>query len=417
MEFFGSLTSDFFALAGRFYWLWLTIPLLLFAWFLWIRYIRTEYISKIDWVLLELVIPREVSKSPQAMEIFFTTALYQSGGVGTWYQRYWLGNVPAWFSLEIVSIEGKVRFFIRTERKFKRLIESQMYAQYPNVEIFEREDYAYAVPPHDKNGEWSMIGTEFTLTKNDAYPIKTYVDYGLDRATGSLEEEEKIDPITPMIEFFGSLKEGEQLWFQILVRPSNWERFDKDKKDSTKDGYLAKQKWQKETERLKNELLSKGVRKIGEGEAARSEFKLTKGEENIINALERAADKPGFDTGMRILYITAKDKFDPSVIPALTSVLRQYNSEALNGFKPSNFTAFDYPWQDFSGKGASLKKTIMLELYKQRAYFYHPAHRTPFVLTTEELATIFHIPGRVAATPTVDRIESQKSAPPANLPI
>ena len=133
MEFFGSLTSDFFALAGRFYWLWLTIPLLLFAWFLWIRYIRTEYISKIDWVLLELVIPREVSKSPQAMEIFFTTALYQSGGVGTWYQRYWLGNVPAWFSLEIVSIEGKVRFFIRTERKFKRLIESQMYAQYPSL--------------------------------------------------------------------------------------------------------------------------------------------------------------------------------------------------------------------------------------------------------------------------------------------
>ncbi len=38
-------------------------------------------------------------------------------------------------------------------------------------------------------------------------------------------------------------------------------------------------------------------------------------------------------------------------------------------------------------------------------------------MTTEELATIFHIPGKVASTPTLARIPSKRSEAPANLPI
>jgi hypothetical protein len=46
-----------------------------------------------------------------------------------------------------------------------------------------------------------------------------------------------------------------------------------------------------------------------------------------------------------------------------------------------------------------------------------PYQRTPFVLNTEELATIYHFPGRVAETPTFGRIEAKKGEPPSNLPI
>jgi hypothetical protein len=40
-----------------------------------------------------------------------------------------------------------------------------------------------------------------------------------------------------------------------------------------------------------------------------------------------------------------------------------------------------------------------------------------FVLNTEELATMFHFPGGVAATPTFNRIESRKAEAPTNLPV
>jgi hypothetical protein len=39
------------------------------------------------------------------------------------------------------------------------------------------------------------------------------------------------------------------------------------------------------------------------------------------------------------------------------------------------------------------------------------------VLNTEELATIYHFPGMVAAAPTIERIEAKKVEPPPNLPM
>jgi hypothetical protein len=56
------------------------------------------------------------------------------------------------------------------------------------------------------------------LDKEDAIPIKTYIDFGMDSKSLSLEEEQKIDPMTPLIEMMSSLKAGEQLWMQIFVR-------------------------------------------------------------------------------------------------------------------------------------------------------------------------------------------------------
>ena len=59
----------------------------------------------------------------------------------------------------------------------------------------------------------------------------------------------------------------------------------------------------------------------------------------------------------------------------------------------------------------------MLDAYKRRSYFFKP-HKTPhFVLNAEELATLFHFPGQVAAAPTLTRIGSKKMEAPANLPI
>ncbi|MEK7105917.1 MAG: hypothetical protein AAB895_00990, partial [Patescibacteria group bacterium] len=78
------------------------------------------------------------------------------------------------------------------------------------------------------------------------------------------------------------------------------------------------------------------------------------------------------------------------------------------------------------------KKKDILSDYKDRSFFYggfdfkklkkyftHPnkSGETPYILSTEELATIFHLPGRVSETPTFTRIESKKAEPPSNLPI
>src|SRR3990172_9960021 len=168
------------------------------AWKLWVHYVRRNNISRMKWATLQIRVPRDVFKTPQAMEIFVTNALYQTFGTNTWVKKYWEGNVRTWFSLEIVSIEGKVYFFIRTPEFLKNLIESQIYAQYPNVEIAEVPDYTEDLAARIETEEWDMFGAEFKFNKGDVYPIKTYIDYGVDKAA-NLEENQKIDPMTPML--------------------------------------------------------------------------------------------------------------------------------------------------------------------------------------------------------------------------
>jgi hypothetical protein len=40
------------------------------------------------------------------------------------------------------------------------------------------------------------------------------VDFALDQ---NPKEEHKVDPLTPMLEFLGSIVPGEQVWYQIVI--------------------------------------------------------------------------------------------------------------------------------------------------------------------------------------------------------
>ncbi len=177
----------------------------------WIQYIRAKYIKEQETVLLELKLPKDITKSPAAMEIIID-ALSQPG-VGSYIDVFLKGRVRSWFSLELVSIGGQVKFFIWTQKKFKNIIESQIYSQFPTVEIYEVPDYALQIPFDTE--KYSFWGMQLSLSKPDVYPIKTYIDYNLNKDP---KEEYKIDPITPLLEFLGSVKHGEQVWIQILIQ-------------------------------------------------------------------------------------------------------------------------------------------------------------------------------------------------------
>jgi hypothetical protein len=108
---------------------------------------------------------------------------------------------------------------------------------------------------------------------------------------------------------------------------------------------------------------------------------------------------------------------------------KQFNAPNLNGFKPEHLTKVKYEWMDRSGKKVQEIKGDFLDAYKDRAYFWRPLKkfrmllppvvkdRKKFILNTEELATIYHYPGRVSGTPSVERVQSKKAVPPSNLPM
>ena len=402
---------DNFVLAFRYIYIfmpiWLPAIFLVLLFNAWIRYKRAKFWQKEGSVLLEIKLPREIMKSPLAMEIVLG-AFHQTGSEGTWINRIWKGQTRSSFSLEMVSLGGNVRFFIWTKPKHRNAIESQIYSQYPGIEIYEVEDYTK--PFYYDPNKNEIYACEFVLTKPDPYPIKTYVDYGLDRDP---KEEFKIDPMTAVVEFLGSITAGHNIWIQILIRAH--------KKRRLADVFGEREdSWKDEMEKEKDKIIEKLKVKKEEGGFPRIP---SKGEADVIAALERSVSKFPFDCGIRAVYIADKDKYNPTNIGGILGSVKQYSSLNLNGFKPNGWLFdIDYPWQEWWGKKEKIKPKV-LEEYKFRRFFYSPwkgkkFHGSkPFVLNAEELATIYHFPGAVASTPTFERVPSKKFEAPPNLPI
>lgn len=378
------------------------IGAVLFAWRAWRRYIVASFNAKLEWVVLEIKLPKETYKSPKAMEVVLG-AFYQTPGIN-WYEKYYLGKSRPYSSLEIVSINGNVHFYIRIIKTMRVTVETHIYSQYSTAEIHEVEDYTFKVPYLALDSKWQLFGSEFKFTKEDAYPIKTYVDYGLDKDP---KEEFKVDPITSILEFMGSIGQDEQVWFQINIMAAE-KRF-------LKPGtWFTYQDWKDDARSLLDKLLKRD--KLKETALFSNEILLSPGERAVVEAIERQISKLGFDCGIRTIYLALGDKFNPNNIGGLLASTRQYNSLNLNGFRPNGVTKYE-PWEDpFGGRLMKLKREFF-ESYCMRGCFFPPYDRVPLVLNTEELATMYHFPGGVAATPTFGRSESKRGEAPVNLPI
>ncbi len=385
---------------------------------LWVRYVQYKYILKQKPFLIEIKIPKDIQKSPMAMEIIL--AIMQQSGASNYSDAFLDGKVAPWFSLELASFGGEVHFYIwGSENKFKKLIEAQIYAQYPTVEVHDvplEKDYVrnfYYNP--DKISLW---GVQFGFTNKDVYPIKTYVDYALDK---DQKDEYRIDPMTAMIEFFGSAEKGNQLWMQILIRKH-------DKRDILSFQWGKTPDWKAEAQKEIDAIREQATpEQTGDFPGFPNP---TKGQVEKIAAIERSISKLAFDTCIRGMYIADKDSFNSMYISGLIGSTRQYNSVHLNGFKPKGKTDVSDEYKDlcaffpFMNKRkdylvAKYKKS-MLNAYRLRSFFYPPYQffkQGPLVMNTEELATIYHFPGNVSSTPTLAKIPSKKSEAPANLPI
>lgn len=404
---------EVFAIALKFFlstWpVWLPIVLLNVAWGLWLDYVRRTWLKKQGYILLEVRLPKEVVKSPAAMELVLQ-GIWEDAGISTPADAFWEGKLREWFSLEIVSIGGEIRFFIWAFPRWRKIIESRFYAQYPGAEIFEAEDYALKLRYEPDVIE--AFGVNTGLVKADAYPIKTYIEYELDKKKGD-EQEEIVDPITPVIEYLGTLRPGEVAAIQIIIRAHAKESYLYGhlqlKEPFTKGVNKEIEKYIKEEQIVKPAEDSKGVTFLN----------LTKTQTETIAAIQRNASKLAFDTMIRILYVAPKDVYDKTRGTGIIGSMRQFGAKHLNGIKPV-FFSLTHPWQDFNNMIKKERMSAFVDAFKRRAFFGTPHFHLfaePYVLTTEEVATVFHLPGSVATTPSLVRAPSKKAEAPANLPI
>jgi len=420
---------------------WLVVPLLLLVLLrdLWLWHVRVLALNKTEWTLLDIKIPAEVLKTPKAMEQVFSAvySIYSYGTANEFFNKYWEGKMEKWMSFEMVGMRGGVYFFARIPKDARRLVESAVYSQFPNAEIAETSDYMELLPEALPNQTYDLWGTEMHLVRDSVYPIKTYYQFEEE------VEERRIDPVGTIAEVMSNLREGEYILIQYIVSPT---------------GKLTGEDLTGEAKKIVDELLTGkkpaakppaflgwiesigefivnlvkapvsypewGVGGMGgeEKKPERSFMNVTKGVAKAIEAVENKAAQQIFKTTIRAIYIDRRDSFTPLNVAAIMGYFSQFNTYNLNAFKPK-LTTYAKVW----GRILPWWKKFRLTVIK-REYFKRYRSRTfgrknllgkeklP-ILSTEELATLYHFPITGVEAPSLRRLPSKTGEPPATLPV
>ena len=408
---------------------WLPIPvamiIVLRGW--WLSSKISQYINSIEWVLLEIRIPKDNLKSIKSMEQVFTS-LHGTYSQGIKRRERWLeGKVEDWISLEIAGFAQGVHFYIRTPKKYRKLVEASFFSQYPDAEIEEPEDYTALLPRDLPNDEFDIWGTDYVLARDDAYPIKTYV--GFEQMLQF--EEMTIDPLATITEVVSSLKNNELIWLQLLVRPlgPEWVAKAKGTVDELtgKGGKKGKGVLNSSVEFTGNLMKAPIIHpEWSEGGATPSvPDRLTPGKQDTVKAVEGKMSKLAFDAILRFIYIDKKNEFTGENVTAVSGAINQFATLNLNAFKPNmkTITIITKVSRLFNRKTNLLKRKKLLyehylyrDIAQPRPFRFRLKLKTS-ILNTEELATVYHPPLAMVSGGKLGVLETRKGEPPVNLPL
>lgn len=406
-----SLQTVLWFLAG--YW-WIFLPVFLFFALItsYEAYTKLKFTKAIKWVLLDLKIPQDPGKSPKATEQIFAALHGTLPPPILWRNKFFKGHMVNWISFEIVGIGGETHFYVRTPEQFKKLVQSQIYAQYPDSEITEvADDYINLLPSSLPNATNDLFGSEIVLSKEDFYPIRTYPEF--EEKSSGPDYVKRIDPLASLAEVMSSLEAGEFIGVQLLIRPA--------RESWVKKGQSEMDKLQGKKPKVGGSILSDIVWEIdkiipGHVEVDKEDKKpeqtqLTSGKQEAIKAAEKKMAKLGFECGIRFIYSGPKEIFHRAHISGVVGVFKQYALQTINSFKLNGPTITAGKWP-FKKQKEYNKKIFLLDKYKNRSL-----PMKAFILNVEELATIYHLPDIGVKSPLLPRVEAKKGEPPVGLPI
>ncbi len=407
-------------------WIFFVVLFMYGVYHVWLEHRQGAYMSRWKYVLLAVDIPKNNEQTPKAVESVFV-ALYGSQSGFNLIEQYWLGKMRESFSFEIVSLEGYIQFLIRTPVPYRDLIEAAIYANYPEAEITEVEDYTKDFARlRFPNEEYNLWGSELLLVKDFPFPIRTYPDFE------HTMTQKLVDPLANVLEALGHLGSGEQGWIQLITTPQAAPSWGELGKKVVKEFMGEKYKMPSpgSLDLIEKPLgwLSSGAIKIADfalgasGEEAKKEdadqwkmFKITPHERTVLEKVQNKLAKYPFRLKFRYVYLAKKEVFNKAKgVAMVLGAIQQFNTADGNGLKPGkrSKTSADY---FYTKKRVAKKQNTILRYYIRRNNWNgDDTHNMYF--SSEELASLWHFPDINIQTPLLEKIGSRTGAPPTRLP-
>jgi len=313
--------------------------------------------KSLDSTLIQVTMPSDNEIKIDAAEQFFASFT----GIKTSGMFAFLKYKPH-ISFEIVGMSEDIRFYIYAPNKYKDIIEKQINASYPDAEIRAvdeggrgnaKEGYIIGNEYNIFSKEGKVAFASLKLGQSNYKPIKVYKDFA-------------VDPLSSLTSVLAKMGHGEGAAIQVLITGANskWSKFGRK--------YIAA---------TKKRESNPETAKYG------TDPKELEGIDNKIG-------KPGFYTTIRL-------------------VVSSSSQEAAQAHLENMVSAFG----QFSGGNSFSKAKIWLKgnFISDFIYRYLP-NRGMSVLTSEELAGIFHFPNKNVTTPHIHWLNAKRAPAPAQIP-
>lgn len=294
-------------------------------------------------------------------------------------------------SLEIANPAGseEIFFYISIPKKFRESIEKQVLSFFPNASLEKVQDYTIFHPGNFTAAATLKLKNKFIL------PIRTY-------------QMMEVDPLNEISNSLSKLnEEREGAAIQLVLAPAGFEWKDHGRRiaHEMQQGKRLNDVFSKTVTHKMGKGLSKGVGNIIWAAASKKEdpiskekppVQLTPEEQELIKSIEKKSNLTGFRVNLRLVASAENQERADEILAHLENSFSQFENSDTNYFQvqkriKGKRIAFDYIFRNFDEEHS-------------------------IILSTEEIASVFHLPISTTETPKIKWLKAGAAAPPSNVP-
>lgn len=346
------------------------LPLLgmwIFAYF-WRK--KTNLERTLNFTFLQVIIPKKDSKEELERERDQTSESRKVIGVAEHFYSAITGIYSSSFksffadqdflSLEYIATDNQIKFFVGCPLEIKDLIEKQITSFYPEAVVEE------SIAPKIFHKKTYQETGYLVASKPFFYPFKTYTQF------------ESTDPINNLLNVLSqaSDKKDNSAAIQIMIRPakSDWQQKTRDFSKELASGKKSIAWWNPIS--ILSRFFQLIIHGAGENDENGGSEESANESQELTKMMEEKSEKHGFETIIRCITSSPEPRSAKSNLSNILNSFTQYGTPSLNSFDTK--------------KWHSKRSLIRNFLFRAFDRSWHPQNK--MILSTEEIASIFHFP-------------------------
>jgi len=293
-------------------------------------------------------------------------------------------------SMEITNPAGKeeIFFYLSVPKKFRERIEKQVLSFFPNALIEKITDYTIFYPGNFTSAATLKLKNKYIL------PLRTY-------------QTMEVDPLSEISNSLSKLDESKEgAAIQIVISPAGlgWRAEGRTVAREMQQGKRLNDVFSKSAMHSVGKGIGKGLGNImqvasgKDGKISESEktVQLTPEEQELVKSIEGKSNLSGFKANVRLVASAESQERADELLAHLENAFSQFENSDINFFQvqkrvKGKRVAFDYIFRNFDEEHA-------------------------IILSTAEIASIFHFPISTTETPKIKWLKAGAAAPPPSLP-